>query len=332
MLESLGLTSAAAEVYNTILQNQQFGVADIIRCTGMPDEQVRNALDELARLSLVRQSWEDPQRLLVVSPIVGFASLLAEQERELAHRQEELSTTRSKVVELINNYAFHYRSPGLNVEHLIGIDEIRSRIEELASACQHEVMAFAPRGVQSPEALDASRPLDEGVLARGVLMRTLYVQGIYNNPISLGYAQWLVEQGGHVRTAPSLSLRLIIYDRQLVLAPVNPEDEKAGAVLMRGTGVVDALCEHFEQVWERAALLNVQRPRGKQDELTDQQRAVLRLLGEGHTDEVIARRLGVSVRTARRITAEIMTLLDARSRFQAGTRAVERGLLRAHLD
>ncbi|NEE20393.1 response regulator transcription factor, partial [Streptomyces sp. SID7499] len=45
------------------------------------------------------------------------------------------------------------------------------------------------------------------------------------------------------------------------------------------------------------------------------------------TDEVAARELTVSVRTYRRYVAEIMTLLDATSRFQAGVRAAELGLL-----
>jgi len=43
---------------------------------------------------------------------------------------------------------------------------------------------------------------------------------------------------------------------------------------------------------------------------------------------VIARKLGVSVRTSRRITAELTQRLGARSRFQAGARAVERGWIK----
>src|SRR5262249_1478274 len=136
----------------------------------------------------------------------------AEQERDLVRRQEAITHTRSEVMHLISHHALQYRSPDLNVERLTGIDEIRSRIEEIASACQSEVMAFAPRGAQSAEAMAASQPLDSEVLTRGVLMRTIYVEGIYNNPASLSYAQWLAKAGAHVRTVPSLSLRLIIYD------------------------------------------------------------------------------------------------------------------------
>lgn len=50
---------------------------------------------------------------------------------------------------------------------------------------------------------------------------------------------------------------------------------------------------------------------------------------EGHIDEVAARATNVSLRTYRRHVAEIVHELDANSRFQAGARAVEYGLLPA---
>lgn len=52
---------------------------------------------------------------------------------------------------------------------------------------------------------------------------------------------------------------------------------------------------------------------------------MLKLLGNGCTDELVARRLGVSVRTARRVAAELFARLGAQSRFQAGARALARG-------
>ncbi|MFD0383713.1 helix-turn-helix transcriptional regulator [Streptomyces stramineus] len=54
---------------------------------------------------------------------------------------------------------------------------------------------------------------------------------------------------------------------------------------------------------------------------------ILRLLGEGYTDEAAARELDISVRTYRRRVADIMRLLGARSRFQAGVHASGIGLL-----
>jgi DNA-binding NarL/FixJ family response regulator len=45
----------------------------------------------------------------------------------------------------------------------------------------------------------------------------------------------------------------------------------------------------------------------------------------GLTDEVLAARLGVSLRTCRRHVANVFELLGAESRFQAGVLATARG-------
>ena len=56
----------------------------------------------------------------------------------------------------------------------------------------------------------------------------------------------------------------------------------------------------------------------------DLQQAIARLMAQGLTDEVVARRLGMSVRTCRRHIAAMLQNLDAVSRFQAGVQAASR--------
>ena len=54
-------------------------------------------------------------------------------------------------------------------------------------------------------------------------------------------------------------------------------------------------------------------------------RALLALLGSGAKDETIARELGMSERTLRRRSADLLRRLGAANRFQAGAQAVRRG-------
>ncbi|MFI5761413.1 LuxR C-terminal-related transcriptional regulator [Streptomyces sp. NPDC051563] len=61
--------------------------------------------------------------------------------------------------------------------------------------------------------------------------------------------------------------------------------------------------------------------------LTDHERELLRLLGTGLTDEAAGQRLGLTDRTIRRQVASIMERLGATSRFEAGTKAAQRGWL-----
>ena len=60
---------------------------------------------------------------------------------------------------------------------------------------------------------------------------------------------------------------------------------------------------------------------------TEMVRRVLARLRDGVTDEAAARDLAISVRTYRRYVTGILELLDANSRFQAGARASELGIL-----
>jgi DNA-binding CsgD family transcriptional regulator/sugar-specific transcriptional regulator TrmB len=327
MLESLGVSADAEKAYQVMLTHPETDIAAIAEHLGWPEQRVSVAFDELADLSLIRPSQNDPSGLRAVNPEVSLVSLLARKECELLEQQQQIADTRLKLAQLIDDYSELYRRRQSGIERLTGLDEIRSRIEGLAANCRTSIMAFAPHGAQSSENMAESRPLDIAVLQRNVLMRTIYVHGLYNDRASADYARWLVSQGGQVRTAASLALRMIIYDSQIALVPVDPAEASAGALLLQGTGVTSALCELFEQTWRDALPLDVERERKGEEELTSQEVAVLRLLAMGHTDAFISRRLGVSVRTIRRITADIMSRLGARSRFQAGARATELGWL-----
>jgi DNA-binding CsgD family transcriptional regulator len=327
MLESLGVGADAETVYQVMLNYPQTDIAAIVGQLGWSAERVRAAFGELADLSLIRPSSHDPSGVRAVNPEVSLVSLLARKECELLEQQQQIADARLKLSQLIDDYSELYRRRRSGIERLTGLEEIRSRIEGLAAQCRISIMAFIPRGAQSPESLTVSQPIDLAVLQRNIVMRSIYVHGFYNDRQTADYARWLVSHGGQVRSVASIALRMIIYDSQIALVPVDPAKESDGALLLQGTGVTSALCELFEQTWRDALPFDADRERKGEAELTSQEIAVLRLLARGHTDAFISRRLGVSVRTIRRITADIMSRLGARSRFQAGARATELGWL-----
>lgn len=329
MLEALGVSLTAEEVYKAMLADPRIGVAQLAERLGFTTDKVREGLDELAHLSLLRPSYESPGGLRLVSPEVGLSHLLAAREAELLEQQRQIAASRAAVASVVADYAdLHPSRNHSDIEQLVGIDAVRSWIEERAHAGLAEVMTFSPGGAMSEQSLIAARPLDEEAFARGTKMRSLYLDSVRNHPPTFSHLRWLVEQGGQVRTTATLPLRMIIFDRKQALIPVNPEHSKTGAVVQRGPGMVAALCALFEQMWQTAKPVGEERTRDDMG-LTGQEQAVINLLAEGWTDDVIARKLGVSVRTSRRITAELTQRLGARSRFQAGARAVEAGWIRA---
>ncbi|MGX9889631.1 helix-turn-helix domain-containing protein [Streptomyces sp. NPDC002276] len=328
MLETLGLDETAENVYRTMLGQPQADLATLREHLGISEASLREALDRLSELALVRQAMDDPQCFRAVDPAVSMQVLVARQEERLAAEQQRVEQTRLAAAKLMAEFvASRPRKHSADVEQLEGIDEIRDRINVLCREVRNEVMTLAPGGGQSAASMEAARPQDAELLRRGVEMRTVYLDSVRNSPPTLKYAKWLTELGGQVRTAPSLPIRLMLLDRKLAVLPTDGDNSAAGAMILTGSGALVALSAFFEAVWENSRPLGS--PAGQRDEqgLTSQESEVLRLLGRGFTDEAIAKRLGVSPRTARRIAADLMEALHARSRFQAGARAVTRGWL-----
>src|SRR5690348_14464856 len=174
-----------------------------------------------------------------------------------------------------------------------------------------------PGGAHSAESLAASSTPDIEAIERGVRLRTVYLDSIRSDPATLEYAGRLQELGSEVRTAPTLPLRLLIVDRKVAVVPVSAENSRAAATVVTTSGVVTALFALFNVVWRTAVPLGSRSQRDAVG-LSPRERHVLKLLAEGRTDEMIARRLGVSVRTARRIASELADRLGASSRFEAG--------------
>ncbi|MCX5192875.1 LuxR C-terminal-related transcriptional regulator [Streptomyces sp. NBC_00249] len=328
MFAGLGLEGKAEAVYWEMLKHPEADVEQVAERLGLGTQEIRDCLDELGRLLLIRPSWDAPGEVRAVDPEVGLASLLARQEADLLREQERISANRTALQQVIAE--FQHTKQGRHdpdVERLTNIDSIRFKIEALAAKCSSEILGFVPAGAQSAANLEASRPLDSAVLDRNVRMRTIYLESIVNDRPTMDYARWLVESGAEVRTAAVLPPRMVIYDRKTAIVPLDPETTRAGAMLLHSTGVVSALCDLFEQVWKASMPLDAAVAE-QEEELTAQEAAILQLLADGHTDDTIARKLGVSVRTSRRITAKLTAQLGAKSRFQAGVLATSRGWVR----
>ncbi|WP_431033779.1 helix-turn-helix domain-containing protein [Streptomyces sp. P6-2-1] len=322
----LGLDSDAESVYRVLLTLPKAGVSEIAAALGWDISRVQATLDALAALTLVRNSSEDPDKVRLVNPEFGLSGLLHRQEQELARHQQAVASSRLAITQMLSEYENNPTTRSDAVRSYTGLDAINSQIERLAHTAESSIEVFAPRGAQPVSALKAARPLDQDAVARGLALRYVYLDSIRNDPPTLHYARWLQDLGGEVRVLPQLPLRMIIYDRRAAIVPIDPESAQTGVLVLQGAGIVTALVSLFQQIWEQAQPIGVVREPAPEG-LAPQEQAVLDLLFDGHTDDVVARKLGVSVRTGRRITAELLARLGARSRFQAGALAMERGWL-----
>jgi DNA-binding NarL/FixJ family response regulator len=129
-----------------------------------------------------------------------------------------------------------------------------------------------------------------------------------------------------ISSAP-LPHETIILDRRVVILADQYSPLGRQYTVTTSPVLVGAVYSLFAAAWEAGTDLGAFL-RGEVPELAPEAGEILRTLGAGLTDEAAARRLGTSLRTYRRRVAELMTALEADSRFQAGVRAGELGLAR----
>ncbi|MFJ8649958.1 DUF6879 family protein [Streptomyces sp. NPDC093546] len=327
MLTPFGLTEGADRLYRFVLAQPGCDAAEAAEEFGGSAQALDEALQELTRLELLTSDGPDNGRLYVVNPKAALDTLLAFQQAEIAERNRTLARSQAAAEMLLAQYAArHGGDEEPEVEQLRGIEAVQARMADLVPTMHKESLAFVPGGAQTPAVLAASKGTSAEPLARGVRMRSVYLDSIRNAPGTLEHAQWLTEHGAEVRTVPALPMRLWIKDRELAMVPIDPADSTAGAVLLRQPGAVAAFLALFESVWASAVPFG-EAPRRSLEDPGSQPRELLRLLARGYTDEAAARRLGISLRSERRLISELMEKLDAQSRFQLGQRAVENGYI-----
>jgi sugar-specific transcriptional regulator TrmB/DNA-binding CsgD family transcriptional regulator len=320
VLESIGLDAAAESVYRALISNPDWTLADLAENVGLPAGEVRGLLDHLVELSLLRRSSRKPEAFRPVSPELGLMNLLAQSRVDLVRREKQIQEARVAIAAMSDEY-WARRAREHAVSRLEGQDAVHDRLAELTRRARRECLSFLPGGALTAAAMAANQPADQAALSRGVAIRTVFRDSARNDPATVRYARGLAEAGGRPRTVPELPLQMTTFDRDTALVRLQ-----WGALEVRGEGLLAGLIALFEQTWD-AAVPFTDPPGRDTGGLSPLDRALLRLLAEGCTDESAAKRLGLSLRTVRRMTAALLERLEARSRFQAGVRAVQRGWL-----
>jgi hypothetical protein len=159
-----------------------------------------------------------------------------------------------------------------------------------------------------------------------VRVRKIYRAGTLLDPVAAHHLAVRRDRfGADIRVTTDEINETIILDRRLViLAGERIAGQRSYSVITQ-PDAVHGVSSLFETAWRSATDLAVYDARiADIRQLAPQ---VIDLLGQGVKDETAARSLGLGVRTYRRRVAELMDALGARSRFQAGVRARELGIV-----
>ncbi|WP_027945882.1 response regulator transcription factor [Amycolatopsis taiwanensis] len=157
-------------------------------------------------------------------------------------------------------------------------------------------------------------------------LRKLYRPGVLLNPSMAQHLRVVAASpDAEVRITPDDINETIIIDRRFAILAGNVRDGRRGYGVVSEPALVQNVASLFEAAWRSATDLAVYD--AQHAELCELAPRVLELLASGCKDETAARQVGLGVRTYRRRVAELMNALGAESRFQAGARARDLGLI-----
>lgn len=285
------------------------------------DGELHDAFEQLRRLNLVRldansETWiaEDPGTVQsrVVTP-------LSQQGTELL---QESASWASAVTALTHAWR---RAPNTDergpFRYLNGLEEINSFLQSLAAEAEEEVLTAQPQGLRG-----TGEELDEGLakvleferpmLERGVRMLNLYQHSARRSTATRAYVAAISPLGGETRTQDEFFNRMIIVDRRTAMIPAASASPTA--LEIREPTIVGYLVDVFMRSWERARPFTSQEASVVKGIAEEQRAMTMRMLIEGHSDPVSAKRLGVSPRTYAGYVADLKEDFEAETRFQLG--------------
>ncbi|MET8241909.1 helix-turn-helix domain-containing protein [Streptomyces sp. NPDC005078] len=305
----LGLTARQTQVYEHLVERQTRHPHQVAEELSLEPDAVLEALQRLDELGLVAQDPEDSSLFSVIPPDLSLEALIRRKEGELQRM-------RLYTEGLADRYRIAARRDQGDevVEVIRGSREIGTCVDQLVSQARNQLEVLS-----RPPYLNGFSPGREELkaLEGGLPARVIYAKEALEQDDAAGTLRTLGAVGEQTRILPEVPMKLLIADRRLALVPLATE-EGAAVVVVRPSGLLDALVVLFETLWEKAVPYGGPGNELLPAQLNTDERQLVQILAAGLKDETAARHLGLGVRTIRRRIAAVMEQLDATTRFQAG--------------
>ncbi|MFF7245767.1 DNA-binding response regulator [Embleya sp. NPDC008237] len=235
------------------------------------------------------------------------------------------SVLRESLSETLAESAFHadrgIRPPAQRVrpEH---VGAIAAR---LSAATRHELLTFDDPSGCIGQGVPERMLAHAATCVREVVARVPHVRQITSRrglarDAEVGTIRW--RDGGQARLIDEIPFRMGVMDRSVALVPVDLDVLYNGMLLVRDPVVVRALVRAHQRSWQSGEDPSA---RPCDEEPPAHLLPVLDCLLAGLTDEAGAARIGLSARTYCRRVGDLLALLGADSRFQAGALAIRKG-------
>ncbi|WP_405063798.1 helix-turn-helix transcriptional regulator [Kribbella sp. NBC_01505] len=324
MFESLGLSDRNLATYRALLKQPELvrvaRVGELAQAVGVSEDEAAEQIAELRELGLLVPRWNIEDEDYPLHPADGFDLLTRRREQEINQLAAGLDSDRVAVAEFVAGYTEFLAHKSIGGVEIHEGERAYQRMQHFRPKKSMWGMIPAdPNPRRDPE-----ESTDAAILKRGIDVRYLNVEAQLKLRGTREFYDFARKYGAEARLVPAVPLKMVIFDGEAVVVGIDPDDTSPGAMVHHSKSVVRIAIELYEFYWQSARPY-YELPATDVGELTSQESGFLRLLVQGATDEQVARKLGVSMRTVRRMAAKLAEQVGASGRFELGVRAAQRG-------
>jgi sugar-specific transcriptional regulator TrmB len=245
-LQALGLSSAEAQIYTTLLSNGSLGATAIANLTGLQRSNVYPILWSLADKGVVERGAGYGSRFTALPPGEALPSLIVREREDLVLRERLASQLAGRMASVVN-------SNGTAPEQLIEVIRhpkvIAERFDRLQLVAKRQIDSL----IKAPFFCRPSNPAQQKAQKHGVRVRSLYERAVLNDAAVEPYLAKWVGAGEEARVYDGqLPHKLAIFDSQVVLMPLMLAREQTRALLIRHPQLARNLTLAFEFLWQQS--------------------------------------------------------------------------------
>jgi len=319
------LDGHALALYQALQAEGRGDAPEVARAAGLDGDQAERGWRRLDELGLIERR---DGRLEPVEPDVALMRTMDAYHAHVSEQAATATSLRLAAQSLVTVFrpAVTGESARVELEYLRDRRSKDRAMAALDATAQESVESLHPGPMPPMHVLNESLELDAAMVARGIRVRALYPQSVLQTPRYGRYMGDLTERGVEVRIIDHAPFDLLLQDRRTAFLPGSPEEGvNAPIVVVHNASLVRLIAAVYDDYWLRARPFEAASSGAAdgENELTPQERVVIRLMAGGLSDEQIARRMGVHRRTVQRAVAKLMRRLQAGSRFEAGLKLAQ---------
>ncbi|MHA7279805.1 helix-turn-helix transcriptional regulator [Arthrobacter sp. MDT2-2] len=319
------LDATSLEVYRYAVGHPGWTRSEASDALGLTLRRIDQAIAALSDRRLLSPQAGSAAGLVAVSPDVALADLVDADERAVQELKSRISSQRRELSSLLPTFLEARKNvlASTSVETLEDPHLIHRVLIDYGRDVTEKVYIAQPGQGSTADVHEESVRKDLELLANGVRRRTLYDTSTRDHVPTRKAVEAIAAGGGEFGVLPFIPLRMLIFDEKLALVARQLTRDDKAALVIRDHSLINIFTQLFDIAWELSESFLA--PDRVGSPLSSLQRSIIQGLANGLSDESIARRLDINVRTCRRHIAWMLETLRAESRFQAALKAREAG-------